>query len=163
MFISILYMFRAAMRPSSGELILLIRHLVYVTLYRWPSVVQVWMRLIQTCIQMGASGSAVGWGTALQAGMSRARFPMLSLKFFYWHNSSGRTMALGLTQPLTEMGTRNISWGEGRPVRRADNLTTFMCRLSWNLGASTCWNTYGLSRPVMGLTYIYIYIATSVV
>jgi hypothetical protein len=27
------------------------------------------------------------------------------------HNPSGRTMALGLTQPLTEMCTRNISWG----------------------------------------------------
>jgi hypothetical protein len=24
---------------------------------------------------------------------------------------SGRTMALGLTQPVTEMSTRNISWG----------------------------------------------------
>jgi hypothetical protein len=30
---------------------------------------------------------------------------------FHWHNPSGRTMALGLTQPLTEMSTRNISWG----------------------------------------------------
>jgi hypothetical protein len=30
---------------------------------------------------------------------------------FYWHNPSGRTVALGLTQPLTEMSTRNISWG----------------------------------------------------
>ena len=27
------------------------------------------------------------------------------------HNPSGRTMALGLTQPLIEMSTRNISWG----------------------------------------------------
>jgi hypothetical protein len=27
---------------------------------------------------------------------------------FHWHNSSGRTMALGLTQPLTEMSARNI-------------------------------------------------------
>jgi len=27
----------------------------------------------------------------------------------YWHNPSGRTMTLGLTQPLTEMSTRNIS------------------------------------------------------
>jgi hypothetical protein len=35
-------------------------------------------------------------------------------------------MALGSTQPLTEMSARVISWGEGRPVRRADNLTTFM-------------------------------------
>ena len=42
--ISILYMFRAAMYPSSGELIVSIRHLVYVILYRWPFGVQVWMR-----------------------------------------------------------------------------------------------------------------------
>jgi hypothetical protein len=32
-------------------------------------------------------------------------------EFFHWHNTSGRTMALGSTQPLTEMSTRNISWG----------------------------------------------------
>jgi hypothetical protein len=43
---------------------------------------------------------------------------------FHWHNPSGRTMALGLTQLLTEMSTRNISWGWRRPVRRSDNLTT---------------------------------------
>jgi hypothetical protein len=30
---------------------------------------------------------------------------------FRWHNPSGRTMALGLTQPLMEISTRNISWG----------------------------------------------------
>jgi len=48
MFISILYIFRAAMCPSSGELIVSIRHLVYVILYRWPFGVQVWMRPIQT-------------------------------------------------------------------------------------------------------------------
>jgi hypothetical protein len=36
-------------------------------------------------------------------------------------------------------------------VRRADNLTTFMCRLSRNLGASTSWDPVGLSRPVMEL------------
>ena len=28
-----------------------------------------------------------------------------------FHNPSGRTIALGLTQPLTEMSTRNISSG----------------------------------------------------
>jgi hypothetical protein len=28
---------------------------------------------------------------------------------FHLHNHFGRTMALGLTQPLTEMSTRNIS------------------------------------------------------
>ena len=30
---------------------------------------------------------------------------------FQWRNSSGRTMALGSTQPLTKMSTRIISWG----------------------------------------------------
>ena len=29
---------------------------------------------------------------------------------FHWHNPSGRTMALGSNQPLTEMSTRNVSW-----------------------------------------------------
>ena len=44
-----------------------------------------------------------------------------------------------------------------QPVRGADNLTTFMCRLAWNLGASASWNPQGLSRPVMGLLYLYLY------
>jgi len=39
-------------------------------------------------------------------------------------------------------------------VRTADNLTTFVCRLSRNLGASTSWNPQGLSRHVMGFIYI---------
>jgi len=30
---------------------------------------------------------------------------------FHWLHPSGRTMALGLTQSLREMSTRNVSWG----------------------------------------------------
>ena len=30
---------------------------------------------------------------------------------FHGHNPSGCTMDLGSTQPVTEMGTRNILWG----------------------------------------------------
>jgi hypothetical protein len=56
----------------------------------------------------GTRGGAVGWGTALQGGTLRFHFPIVSLEFFHWHNSSGRTMGLGLTQPLTEMSTGNI-------------------------------------------------------
>jgi hypothetical protein len=37
-------------------------------------------------------------------------------------NPSSPTMALGSTQPLTEMSTRNLTGGKGRPARRADNL-----------------------------------------
>jgi len=36
-------------------------------------------------------------------------------------------MALGSTQPLTEMSTRSISWGYRQPVCKADNLTTILC------------------------------------
>jgi hypothetical protein len=32
-------------------------------------------------------------------------------------------MALGSTQPLTEMSTRNLPAGKGRPAHKADNLT----------------------------------------
>jgi hypothetical protein len=32
-------------------------------------------------------------------------------------------MALGSSQPLTEISTKNLPGGKGRPARRADNLT----------------------------------------
>jgi hypothetical protein len=67
----------------------------------------------------------------------------------HWYNPSGRTMALGLTQPLTEMSTRNNSWWV-----KALSVSTFMCRLSWNLRASTSWNPQGPSMPVIGLLYL---------
>jgi hypothetical protein len=70
---------------------------------------------------------------------------------FHWHNPSGRTMALGLTQHITEMSTR-------LSMLRGDNLITFMWRLPWNLGASTSWNPQGLSRGVQGLLYLYFYL-----
>jgi len=50
MFISIPHVFWAAMCPSSGELIVSVRHLVYITLCRWPSGMQVG---IPTCIPDG--------------------------------------------------------------------------------------------------------------
>jgi hypothetical protein len=34
-------------------------------------------------------------------------------------------MALGSTQPVTEMSTSYIPGGKGRPARKADNLTAF--------------------------------------
>jgi hypothetical protein len=67
------------------------------------------------------------------------------LAIFHWHNTSGRTMALGSTQPLTEMSTRKFCLAV-----KAAGAYGFMCRLSRNLGASTSWNPVGLSRPVMG-------------
>jgi hypothetical protein len=45
MFITSLYMFRATPCPSSGELVVSIQFLVYVTLCRWPSSMQVGQEL----------------------------------------------------------------------------------------------------------------------
>jgi hypothetical protein len=38
-------------------------------------------------------------------------------------NPSSRFMALGSTQLLREMSTRNLPGGKGRPARKADKLT----------------------------------------
>jgi len=38
---------------------------------------------------------------------------------FHSHNPSGRTVAPGFTQPLTEMSTRNIVGGRGGVVKAA--------------------------------------------
>jgi hypothetical protein len=45
------------------------------------------------------------------------------VEFFNLPNPSCCTTALGLTQPLTEMSTRNLPRGKGWPECRADNLT----------------------------------------
>jgi hypothetical protein len=46
----------------------------------------------------------------------RGSIPDVIITIFHWHNPSGRTAALWSTQPLTDMSTRNISWGLRRPV-----------------------------------------------
>jgi hypothetical protein len=38
-------------------------------------------------------------------------------------------MALGSTQPLTEMSTRNLPGGKGRLARKADNFTALLSLL----------------------------------
>jgi hypothetical protein len=56
--------------------------------------------------------------------------PSEFIGFLNWPNHSICTMALGLTQPLTEMSTRNLPGGgvKEQPVRKADNLTS-ICEL----------------------------------
>jgi hypothetical protein len=66
-------------------------------------------------------------------------------------NPYGRIMALGSTEPLTEMSKRNIFLGVKAAVCRAENLTSFMCQLSLNLGPSTSRKPQDLSRPLQGL------------
>jgi hypothetical protein len=57
----------------------------------------------------------------LQAGRSR-----FDSRWGHWiysgPNTSSRTMALGSTQPVTGMSTRNLPGGKERPALKADNL-----------------------------------------
>jgi hypothetical protein len=79
-------------------------------------------RLIGSTVHIfGARGSVVGWGIMLQAGRSPVRVPD-EVDFFILPNPSSCTMALGSTQPLTKMSTRNLPGGKKRPAPRADNL-----------------------------------------
>ena len=87
-------------------------------------------------------GGAAGWDTELWK--VAGSIPNGLIGIFHWLLSSGRTMALGPTWPLTEMSTRNISLGIRQLVSRADNLIIFMCQLSRNLGTSTYLNAVGL-------------------
>ena len=80
----------------------------------------------------------------------RVRLPIVSLEFFI------DVILLAALWPWDRITVTNeyqeyfLGGKSGRCVG-LDNLTTFMCRLSWNLGASTCWNPQGLSRPCTGI------------
>jgi hypothetical protein len=90
----------------------------------------------------------------LQAGKSRDQI-LNEVDFFNLPNASSRTMALGSTQSLTEMSTRNIPGGEGRQARKADNLTAICDPIVYkNVGASTSHSPMGLHGPLQGYLYL---------
>jgi hypothetical protein len=57
----------------------------------------------------------------LQAGSSQVRVPD-EVDFLNLPNPSSRTVALGSTQSITEMSTRNLPGGKKRRAHRADNI-----------------------------------------
>jgi hypothetical protein len=75
--------------------------------------------------------------------MVAASIPDEVIGFFNWPNPSSRTIALGSTQPLTEMSNRNLSGGKGRPARGADLRVICEPIVYKNMGASTSHNPMG--------------------
>jgi hypothetical protein len=61
------------------------------------------------------------------------------------------------------MSTRNISWDKSGQCVGLTTLPLTCADCLTNLGASTSWNAQGLSRPVIGLLYLFTLILTSLV
>jgi len=95
---------------------------------------------------------AFGMGAVLQASRSRVWFPIVSLEFFIDIILLGCIMELVLTRPLTEMSTRNISWGKGGrcvwlmtlPLSCADCLEIWKPQTPGTLGACQACNGIAL-------------------
>jgi hypothetical protein len=79
------------------------------------------------CLYTGTRVSVVGCGTMLQAGRSRVLKSDEVIGFLNLPNPCSRTMALGSTQPLTEMSTRNLPGGKAWPACKAGNLYSNSC------------------------------------
>jgi len=93
---------------------------------------------MHSILTLRGTRGAVGWGTALQTLRSR----------IHW-NFSFRP---GVDSASNRNEYQEYFWGSKGSLTTL--FTTFMCRLSWNLGTSTSRDPKGLSRPVRGLLYL---------
>jgi hypothetical protein len=64
-------------------------------------------------------------------------------------------MALGSTQPLTEMSTRNLPRGKGRPAPKADNLAVICESIVEKMCEPRRLKLCGPPRPVTGIALPY--------
>jgi hypothetical protein len=63
-------------------------------------------------------------------------------------------MTLGSTKPLTEMSTRSLPGGKGRPARKADNLTAISEPIVRKCGNLDVTQPYELPRPVTRTAFL---------
>jgi hypothetical protein len=81
-----------------------------------------WANFLCNNVTVGKRRKVVGRCTMLRVRRLWIRFSMRPLDSFNLPNHSSCNMGLWLTQPLTEMSTRNISHTKAWGMRKANNL-----------------------------------------
>jgi hypothetical protein len=95
---------------------------------------------IEPHFYLGARGSAVGWGIAIQVGRGKVEGIRIDSRSSHWKYPSD------CTQPITVAG---------------DKFTTFISRLSWKLGTST--SCPGIALPYWPFLFAYVVSLTHII
>jgi hypothetical protein len=80
----------------------------------WPFSIRPVVSFVMKCMPLRKRKEGTQWRRWLRRCATRLKvagsIPDGVTKFCYGLSPSGRTVTLGLTQPVTEMGTRGTSW-----------------------------------------------------
>ena len=98
----------------------------------------------------------IGWRIWLRHCAVAGSIPDVVFGIFYWHNSSGRTMTLGSTQPLAEMSTKDVSWKIKAAGAYGWQSYYLHMPIVLKYGSLNLLEPQGVSRPVLVLLYLYI-------
>jgi hypothetical protein len=71
---------------------------------------------------LNVAGHTITWLVEVIWYKDMGSIPIEVTGFFNWPNPSSSTMAVGSTQPLTEMSMRNLPGSKQWPAHKADNL-----------------------------------------